>query len=109
MKGGAFWQSTLGPDIEGKTLGVIGLGRLGTRVSKIAKAMGMKVIAWSQNLTAERCKEAGVDHAGSKEELLSAADIVTIHVVLGPRTRGPRTTWMVTMSAALSSSSLEPA
>ncbi len=88
MKGGAFWQSTLGPDIEGKTLGVIGLGRLGTRVSKIAKAMGMKVIAWSQNLTAERCKEAGVDQAGSKEELLSAADIVTIHVVLGPRTRG---------------------
>src|SRR5207253_7621732 len=81
-------QSTLGPDIEGKTLGVIGLGRLGTRVSKIAKAMGMKVIAWSQNLTAERCKEAGVDHAGSKEELLGAADIVTIHVVLGPRTRG---------------------
>jgi phosphoglycerate dehydrogenase-like enzyme len=88
MKGGAFWQSTLGPDIEGKTLGVIGLGRLGTRVSKIAKAMGMKVIAWSQNLTAERCKEVGVDHAGSKEALLSAADIVTIHVVLGPRTRG---------------------
>jgi D-3-phosphoglycerate dehydrogenase len=88
LKKGAFWQSTIGPDIEGKTLGVIGLGKLGTRVSKIAKTLGMKVIAWSQNLTAERCSEAGVDYARSKEALLRQADVVTLHIVLGPRTRG---------------------
>jgi phosphoglycerate dehydrogenase-like enzyme len=88
LKKGAFWQSTIGPDIEGKTLGVIGLGRLGARVSKIAIAMGMNAIAWSQNLTPERCKEAGVGYAGSKEALLREADIVSMHVVLGPRTRG---------------------
>src|SRR2546421_3352526 len=56
--------------------------------SDLCKAMGMKVIAWSQNLTAERCKEAGVDLAASKEELLRQSDIVSIHVVLGGRTRG---------------------
>jgi phosphoglycerate dehydrogenase-like enzyme len=88
LKKGAFWQSTIGPDIEGKTLGVLGLGKLGTRVAKVAKALGMKVIAWSPNLTAERCSEAGVDHAGSKEALLRQADIVTLHLVLGPNTRG---------------------
>jgi phosphoglycerate dehydrogenase-like enzyme len=88
LKAGAFWQGTVGIDPEGKTLGLIGLGKLGTRIGKIATAMGMKVVAWSQNLTAERCKEAGVDFAPSKEELLRQADIVSIHVVLGPRTRG---------------------
>jgi D-3-phosphoglycerate dehydrogenase len=88
LKNGAFWQSTIGPDVEGKTLGVLGLGKLGIRVAKIAKAMGMKVISWSQNLTPERCREAGVDYAGSKEELLKQSDIVTLHLVLGPRTRG---------------------
>jgi D-3-phosphoglycerate dehydrogenase len=74
-------------DLEGKTLGVIGLGKLGTRVATIAKAFGMKVIAWSQNLTPEKCREAGVDYA-AKEDLLKAADFITIHVVLSPRTRG---------------------
>jgi phosphoglycerate dehydrogenase-like enzyme len=88
LKSGAFWQNTVGTDPEGKTLGLIGLGRLGSRVGKIAKAMGMKVIAWSQNLTAEKCKEAGVDHAPSKEDLLRQADIVSVHVVLSPRSRG---------------------
>ncbi|MEA2905847.1 MAG: hypothetical protein QOI12_3234 [Alphaproteobacteria bacterium] len=88
LKNGAFWQSTIGPDPEGKTLGVIGLGTLGTRVAKIAKAMNMKVVAWSQNLTADKCKEAGVEFAGSKEELLEQADVVTIHVVLSLRSRG---------------------
>ena len=62
LKAGGFWQSTIGPDIEGKTLGIIGLGKLGIRVAKIAKAMGMKVIAWSQNLTPERCREADVGY-----------------------------------------------
>src|SRR5262249_12544046 len=68
-------------------LGVIGLGKLGRRVSNVAKAFGMKVIAWSPNLTPEKCQEAGVDYA-SKEDLLSNADIVTIHVQLGDRSRG---------------------
>lgn len=88
MKAGAPWQVTIGQDIEGMTLGVIGLGKLGRRVSNVAKAFGMKVIAWSPNLTAEKCKEAGVDFAGSKEGLLRNADIVTIHVQLGDRSRG---------------------
>jgi D-3-phosphoglycerate dehydrogenase len=88
LKGGAFWQSTIGPDLEGKTLGVIGLGKLGSRVARIAQAMGMTVIAWSQNLTAEKCREAGVGFAGSKDELLRQADVVTIHGVLSARSRG---------------------
>jgi len=88
MKAGAPWQVTIGQDIEGMTLGVIGHGKLGRRVSNVAKAFGMKVIAWSPNLTAEKCKEAGVDFAGSKEDLLRNADIVTIHVQLGDRSRG---------------------
>jgi phosphoglycerate dehydrogenase-like enzyme len=88
MKAGERWQTTIGLDLEGLTLGVIGLGKLGIRVSNIAKAFGMKVTAWSQNLTAEKCREAGVEFAGSKEDLLKAADFVSIHVVLSPRSRG---------------------
>src|SRR6478735_12200803 len=80
MKAGAPWQVTVGHDIEGMTLGIIGLGKLGRRMANVAKAFGMKVIAWSPNLTPEKCKEAGVDFAGSKEGLLRNADIVTIHV-----------------------------
>ena len=87
MKAGAPWQVTVGHDIEGMTLGIIGLGKLGRRMANVAKAFGMKVIAWSPNLTPEKCKEAGVDHA-SKEDLLRKADIVTIHVQLGDRSRG---------------------
>ncbi|HLH94089.1 MAG TPA: D-2-hydroxyacid dehydrogenase family protein [Xanthobacteraceae bacterium] len=88
LRHGALWQSTLGVDIEGKTLGLIGLGRLGSKVATIAQALGMKVIAWSQNLTAERCASVGVALSPSKEALLAAADIVSLHVVLSPRTRG---------------------
>ena len=55
LHAGATWQSTIGPDLEGMTLGILGLGKLGTRTANIAKAFGMKVIAWSQNLTAEKC------------------------------------------------------
>jgi phosphoglycerate dehydrogenase-like enzyme len=88
LKHGEFWQGTIGPDLEGKTLGTIGLGKLGSRVAKVCKALGMKVIAWSQNLTAERCQEAGVEFAGSKEALLQQADVVSIHVVSSARTRG---------------------
>src|SRR5208337_5513401 len=87
LKAGEPWQVTLGPDIEGLTLGVVGLGKLGLRVSGVANAFGMNVIAWSQNLTPEKCQEAGVGYA-TKEELFRDADIVTIHMVLGDRSRG---------------------
>ena len=81
------WQVGLGPGLEGKVLGVIGLGNLGSRVATIGRAFGMEVIAWSQNLTAERAAEVGARRV-SKEELLSQSDVVTIHLVFGDRTRG---------------------
>jgi len=87
MKAGVPWQSTIGVDLDGLTLGVLGLGKLGTRTANIAKAFGMKVIAWSQNLTAEKCKEAGVEYV-SKDDLFRQADFITIHVILSQRTRG---------------------
>ena len=87
MHAGEPLQKFVGVEIEGKTLGVIGLGKLGAKVSALAKAFGMNVIAWSPNLTAERCKEVGVGYA-SKEELFATADIVTVHVVLSQRSRG---------------------
>jgi len=87
LHGGAVWQSTIGPDLEGMTLGILGLGKLGTRTANIAKAFGMKVIAWSQNLTAEKCGEVGVGYAG-KDDLFRQSDFVCIHVVLSERTRG---------------------
>ncbi|HVY00235.1 MAG TPA: D-2-hydroxyacid dehydrogenase family protein [Pseudorhodoplanes sp.] len=87
MKAGEIWQQTIGTDLQGKTLGIIGLGRLGSRVAKVGLAFGMNVIAWSQNLTAEKCREAGVGHA-TKEELLRQSDFISIHLVLSPRSRG---------------------
>ena len=87
LRAGAPWQTTIGIDLEGKTLGVVGLGKLGTRVANIAKAFGMNVIAWSQNLTPEKCQEAGVTYA-SKEDLFRTADIVSIHLMLSDRSRG---------------------
>jgi D-3-phosphoglycerate dehydrogenase len=87
MHAGEPLQKFAGIEIEGKTLGVVGLGKLGSKVSGLAKAFGMNVIAWSPNLTPERCKEVGVGYA-TKEELFSTADFVTVHVVLSPRSRG---------------------
>jgi phosphoglycerate dehydrogenase-like enzyme len=87
MHAGEPWQKLGGVEIEGRTLGVIGLGKLGSKVTGLAQAFGMNVIAWSPNLTAERCKEVGVGYA-SKEDLFASADIITIHVVLSPRSRG---------------------
>ena len=87
MKAGEPWQLTLGMDIEGKTLSLVGLGKLGARAAGVGKAFGMKVIAWSQNLTPERCKEVGVDHV-SKDDLFRNADFLSIHVQLGERNRG---------------------
>ena len=82
------WQTTVGREVSGRHLGVIGLGKLGSRVARAGLAFGMKVSAWSQNLTAERCKEVGVEFAGSLDALLQASDIVTIHMVLSDRTHG---------------------
>jgi len=87
LHSGATWQSTIGPDLEGMTLGILGLGKLGVRTAGIAKAFGMNVIAWSQNLTAEKCREAGVGYV-SKDDLFRQSDFITIHVVLSPRSRG---------------------
>ena len=87
MHAGEHLQKFVGLEIEGRTLGVVGLGKLGSKVAKLAQAFGMNVIAWSPNLTPERCKEVGVGYA-SKEELFATADIVTIHVVLSQRSRG---------------------
>ncbi|HEX3441777.1 MAG TPA: D-2-hydroxyacid dehydrogenase family protein [Pseudolabrys sp.] len=87
LKAGAPWQVTIGQDLEGLTLGIVGLGKLGQRVANVGKAFGMKVIGWSQNLTPEQAKEAGVDYA-SREDLFRNADFVTIHYQLSERSRG---------------------
>ncbi len=87
MRAGEAWQSTIGMDLQGRTLGLIGLGNLGQRVAKVGLAFGMNVIAWSQNLTPERCKEHGVTYA-TKADLLQRSDFISIHVVLSERTRG---------------------
>jgi phosphoglycerate dehydrogenase-like enzyme len=84
-KGG--WQSTVGAGLAGRTLGVVGLGRLGSAVARIGIAFGMRIVAWSENLTPERASECGVERV-SKDELLRTADVVTIHLVLSDRTRG---------------------
>ncbi|BBK38944.1 2-hydroxyacid dehydrogenase [Allostella sp. ATCC 35155] len=81
------WQLTVGQETAGRTLGVLGLGRLGAKVAKIGQAFDMNVIAWSPNLTAERAAAAGARLVG-KAELFALADVVTIHVVLSDRSRG---------------------
>jgi phosphoglycerate dehydrogenase-like enzyme len=88
LRAGGQWQQTLGVDLAGATLGVLGLGRIGTQVARVGLAFGMDVVAWSQNLTAEAAAGAGVRLAGSKAELLETADVLTIHLVLSDRTRG---------------------
>jgi len=81
------WQTTIGPTLHGATLGCLGLGNLGSQVAKVGLAFGMNVIAWSQNLTAERAAQVGAKLV-NKDELFSRADVVTIHLVLSDRTRG---------------------
>jgi phosphoglycerate dehydrogenase-like enzyme len=81
------WQRSVGTDLAGATLGVVGLGRLGSRVAEIGLAFGMDVIAWSQNLQSETAQARGVK-AVSKDELFRTADVVTIHLQLSERTRG---------------------
>ncbi len=81
------WQTTLGDDLIGHTLGILGLGNIGARVAKVAKAFDMDVIAWSQNLTPERAQEAGARYV-TKEQLFAEADYLSLHLVLSDRTRG---------------------
>ncbi|MFD7242061.1 D-2-hydroxyacid dehydrogenase family protein [Streptomyces massasporeus] len=88
LRSGGPWQSTVGADLHGRRLGLLGLGKIGGRVAQIGLAFGMRVSAWSQNLTRERADEVGVDRAGSKEELLADSDFVSVHLALGDRTRG---------------------
>ena len=81
------WQTRMGTDVNGKTLGVLGLGRIGEAVARIGVAFGMRVIAWSQNLTSERASEVGVQRV-EKDELFREVDVLTIHLKLGDRTKG---------------------
>jgi phosphoglycerate dehydrogenase-like enzyme len=101
------WQTSVGLDLAGSTLGIVGLGRIGRQIAKVGLAFGMEVIAWSQNLTDETAAEAGVVRVG-KEELLARSDWVSLHVVLSERSRGiigarelasmKQTAWLVNTS-----------
>ena len=79
-----YWQTTIGVELKGKILGLIGLGRVGSQVAKIGKAFGMQVMAWSENLNLDKCKELDV-LPSSKEDLLSNSDFLSIHVQGGER------------------------
>jgi phosphoglycerate dehydrogenase-like enzyme len=81
------WQMSVGRDLEGKTLGLLGLGSVGSRVAKVGQAFNMECIAWSQNLNAEKAAEHGVTPV-SKKELFARSDVLSVHVVLSDRTRG---------------------
>ncbi|MCV4286603.1 D-2-hydroxyacid dehydrogenase family protein [Pseudomonas capsici] len=81
------WQVGLGSDLHGKTLGILGLGSIGKWIARYGQAFGMKVIAWSQNLTAEAAAESGVTYV-SKQELFEQADVLSVHLVLSDRSRG---------------------
>ena len=87
LKAGAPWQVTIGRDLEGLTLGILGLGKLGQRSAAVGKAFGMKTIAWSQNLTEDKAKAAGADYV-AKDDLFRNSDFITIHIVLSDRSRG---------------------
>ena len=79
-----YWQTTIGVELKGKILGLIGLGRVGTEVAKIGKAFGMQVMAWSENLSLDKCKELDVLPC-SKEDLITNSDVLSIHVQGGAR------------------------
>ena len=81
------WQQGLGGDLHGKTLGILGLGSIGQRVAQFGQVFGMRVIAWSENLTAERAQQAGVTYV-SKQQLFEQADVLSVHLVLSDRSRG---------------------
>jgi phosphoglycerate dehydrogenase-like enzyme len=104
------WQTTLGSELAGSTLGIVGLGRIGSRVAAVAQALGMESIAWSENLDPERAASLGV-RAVSKRELFSESDVVTLHLVLSARTVGivgPRELAAMRSSAFLVNTSRGP-
>jgi len=82
-----LWQQGLGGDLHGKTLGILGLGSIGQRVAQFGQVFGMRLIAWSENLTAERAEQAGVTYV-SKQQLFEQADVLSVHLVLSERSRG---------------------
>lgn len=84
---GGGWMTTVGADLHRRVLGLLGLGRIGGQVAKVGAAFGMELVAWSQNLTAERCAELGAELV-DKEELFRRADVLSVHLVLSERTRG---------------------
>jgi len=84
---GGGWQQTVGVGLDGKRLGVVGLGHQGRRVAEIGHAFGMKVLAWSQNLDPDHARKAHAKAVG-KEELFASSDVVTVHYKLGPRSTG---------------------
>ncbi|MFJ3439887.1 D-2-hydroxyacid dehydrogenase family protein [Streptomyces sp. NPDC086081] len=88
LRSGGPWQSTVGADLHGRRLGLLGLGKIGSRVAQVGLAFGMRVCAWSRNLTPERAEEVGVELAASKEQLLADSDFVSVHLALSDRTRG---------------------
>jgi phosphoglycerate dehydrogenase-like enzyme len=88
LRAGGPWQSTVGVELAGRRLAVLGLGRIGSRVARIGLAFGMDVAAWSPNLTQERADEVGVTRAASLAELVAGADVLTVHLALGDRSRG---------------------
>ena len=79
-----YWQTTIGLELKGKILGIIGLGKIGSQVAKIGKAFGMQVVAWSENLDLSNANKLGVLPI-SKDELFKQSDIISLHVVLGDR------------------------
>ena len=81
------WQTGVGVELGGKTLGLLGLGRLGSQVADVGRALGMDIIAWSSNLTEQRAAEAGARWVG-KDELFAESDVLSVHLVLGERSRG---------------------
>ncbi|GAA3883028.1 D-2-hydroxyacid dehydrogenase family protein [Gibbsiella dentisursi] len=82
------WQQQVGVSLHGKTLGLLGLGKIGSRMATVGQAFGMRVIAWSQNLTAQRAAEVGVTLAPSKQALFEQSDVLSVHLVLSERSRG---------------------
>ena len=111
LRANGSWQSTVSVDLEGKQLGLLGLGRIGSQVAKVGQAFGMHVSAWSQNLTEDHAESLGVKRAASKEDLLKQSDFVSIHLVLSQRTRdlvGERELKLMKPSAYLINTSRAP-
>jgi phosphoglycerate dehydrogenase-like enzyme len=88
VRAGEKWQTRIGVGLSGKTLGIVGLGSIGSRIARYAQAFDMPVLAWSRNLTDGRCQTVGVERAPTLDALLQRADIVTLHMVLSDSTRG---------------------